>query len=85
MRAAPVITSPGSMDSMSVGACSIVDEHGKKTMAMHEKTASRPRCRDGLRCGDDTVLITHLDGRRFLNLEQRVERGLPTHIPKYDA
>jgi hypothetical protein len=30
------------------------------------------------------ILIAHIDGRRFLNLEQRAARGLPEHIPKYD-
>jgi hypothetical protein len=32
----------------------------------------------------DAIVITHIDGRRFLNMEQRSERGLPAHIPKYD-
>jgi hypothetical protein len=46
---------------------------------------AKPKSRDGLIRADDTVVITHIDGRRFLNLEQRAERGLPLRIPKYDA
>lgn len=74
MRAAPVPTSADS-DSISADASGVVDSCEART----------PRPRDNVSCGDDVVVITHIDGRRFPNPEQREERGLPAHIPKYDA
>ena len=35
--------------------------------------------------GADRVLIAHIDGRRFLSVEQRAALGYPSHSPKYDA
>jgi hypothetical protein len=74
MRAAPVPASADS-DSISADASGVVDSCEART----------PRPRDNVSCGDDVVVITHIDGRRFPNPEQREERGLPAHIPKYDA
>ena len=39
----------------------------------------------GAGVGADRVLIAHIDGRRFLSVEQRAALGYPSHSPKYDA
>ena len=76
MRAAPIITSG---TSQSAALCSSFDDHTGSNDSRRMTTNSKSSC------SDDTILITHIDGRRFLNLEQRAERGLPSHIPKYDV
>jgi hypothetical protein len=84
MRAAPV-ASLAESDPMDASASDALDDRGERLVATRGEIMASRKSRDGLICSDDTVLITHIDGRRFLNLEQRAERGLPAHIPKYDA
>ena len=84
MRAAPVAT-PQKSGSLTAGVSGALNDDGVRSVATGGEMVASPKSRDGLICADDTVLITHIDGRRFLNLEQRAERGLPLRIPKYDA
>ena len=89
MRASPVATSVDS-DVIRADAPDLIDSCEVRTPATRENAmvptaTAGPRPRDNVSCGDDVVLITHVDGRRFPNPEQREKRGLPAHIPKYDA
>mmetsp|Transcript_69048 Transcript_69048/g.174014 ORF Transcript_69048/g.174014 Transcript_69048/m.174014 type:complete len:756 (-) Transcript_69048:94-2361(-) len=73
-----------------LGVHAVVEEFGTFIMrtapvALDSNGACRSQAAGLEVPASDQVLITHVDGRRFVNLEQRAARGLPQHIPKYDV